>query len=207
MAETGPENAGGEKVEGPLVRLTAAIVLGRWDALRALREAPDVRPDRRWREAVLQCHLFAGFPRVVEAYVVLEESGGLGEPSVDELAAEPDRPERGRVLFDRIYGERADRVRALLERAHPDFARWIEGHAYGRVLTRPGLSAAERELLAVAALAATGQDRQLASHARGAVACGAAPGAVAGVIDELADWVDTETLERARRVVERFSVG
>ena len=52
-----------------LVRLFVGCVLGRWDEVRALRaSAGDREPDRRWREAVLQVHVFAGFPRLVEAY-------------------------------------------------------------------------------------------------------------------------------------------
>ena len=50
-----------------LVRLSAGIALGAWDEVRTLRqEAPAGEPDRAWREIVLQSHLFAGFPRVVE---------------------------------------------------------------------------------------------------------------------------------------------
>jgi 4-carboxymuconolactone decarboxylase len=191
-------------VEAELVRLTVATVLGRWDELRALRSDPGVRPGRRWREALLQTHLFAGFPRVVEAFAVLEPLGGAGQPDPDEVLAEADQPARGRALFDAIYGDRADRVRAVLERAHPDFARWIEGHAYGRTLCRPGLEPAERELLAVAALTATGQDRQLASHARGAVALGATPEAVVDAVEVAAESLDPELADRARRVVSRF---
>lgn len=203
----GPTNGGstGGPLEPELVRLTVAVVLGDWDGLRELRAEEGLRPGPRWREAILQTHLFIGFPRVVEAFAVLETVGGLGTPGPHEVLGDPDRPERGRALFDRIYGTRADRVRGLLERAHPDFAAWIEGHAYGRVLTRPGLEASERELLAVAALTATGQDRQLASHARGAVACGASPEAVARVVDQIRGRVDPEVWDRARRVVERFA--
>ena len=51
-----------------LARLSAAVVLGDWEGLRALRaQAPPGQPDRRWREALLQTHLFAGFPRTIEA--------------------------------------------------------------------------------------------------------------------------------------------
>ncbi len=196
--------------ERRLVRLTLAVCTGDWDALRALRaEAPDGEPDREWREAVLQSHLFAGFPRVVEACEVLAAAGGLGALSEDEVR-ERDRDEirgSGRALFDRIYARRAETVRGVLTDYHPTLERWIEEHAYGRVLARPGLGAAQRELGAVAALAALDQDRQLASHVRGAVHCGASEDAVRAVLDEVADFATEDTTRRARRVVDRFLTG
>ncbi|MCP3919327.1 MAG: hypothetical protein GY711_27635 [bacterium] len=191
-----------------LVQLVATIVLGKWERVTELRHgAPSGEPDREWREAVLQTHLFAGFPRLVEAYGVLAHAGGLGALEPGETRSEPDLPDRGAELFETIYGEQTDLVRDTLENHHPDFARWIAGHAYGRVLTRPGLSAAKRELCAVAALVALGQDRQLASHARGAVRCGATPESVMGVVDAIAGDVSPERIERARNVVVRFGRG
>jgi alkylhydroperoxidase/carboxymuconolactone decarboxylase family protein YurZ len=203
-----------------LVRLFTACVLGRWDEVRAVRAAArGAEPDRRWREAVLQVHVFAGFPRLVEAYGVFETCGGLGAFDPNE-PGEPDEPgeigqigtavdaaARGAQLFETIYGSGADEVRAMLARHHPDFARWILEHAYGRVLARAGLSADRRELLAVAALAALGQDRQLASHARGAVRCGASVGEVHAVLECLRGLVPDERIEAARRVVEKFAAS
>ncbi len=190
-----------------LARLSTAIVLGNWDELRALRAAaPPPEPDRAWREAVLQTHLFAGFPRLVEAYGVLEEAGGLGEPDPGELEREDERAilGRGRELFERIYAGHAARVREGLERRQALFASWIESHAYARVLSRPGLDAATRELLACCALAATAQERQLASHARGALHCGASPSDLEAALTAAADLLEPARLERARRVLERF---
>ena len=199
-----------------LVRLFTACVLGRWDEVRAQRaEAAPGEPDRRWREVVRQVHVFAGFPRLVEAYGVLAEAGGLGAADDGErtqqhadaadagraLAAER---ERGRALFERIYGRDAEAVRALLEGHDADFAAWIEGHAYGRVLARPGLEPALRELCAVAALAALGQQRQLASHARGSLRLGAAADALERALDAVGDLIGPERLLEARRVVARF---
>jgi len=193
-------------LEPRLARLFAAVVLGRWAEVERLRrEAPPGEPDRAWREALLQAHVFAGFPRVVEAYGVLARCGGLGTPGPDEVLAEPDRPERGRALFERIYGERAGAIRADLAAGHPDFAAFIEGHAYGRILSRPGLDPARRELLAVAALAALGQERQLASHARGARRCGAASEDVHAALEAVADLIAPERLADARRVLARFA--
>jgi alkylhydroperoxidase/carboxymuconolactone decarboxylase family protein YurZ len=190
-----------------LVRLFTACVLGRFDVVRELRSsAVPPEPDRRWREAVLQVHVFAGFPRLVEAYGVLAEAGGLGEEGPDErLADEPGARARGRELFDRIYASGAASVRAMLESRHADFAGWIEEHAYGRVLARPGLSADRRELLAVAALAALGQERQLASHARGSLRVGASAAELGATLDAVEDLVEPARLEQARRVVARFA--
>ncbi len=160
--------------------------------------------DRAWRECLLQSHALAGFPRAVEAYEVLAQAGGLGVPGAEEVLAEPDRPQRGRGLFERILEARADLVREALARGHPDFAGFVEGHAYGRILSRPGLELAFRELLCVVALAALGQERQLASHARGAVRFGSAPAEVRAALEAVADLIERERLEGARRVLEVF---
>lgn len=191
---------------GRLLRLSAAICLGNWSALRALRRAaPPGEPDRGWREAVLQAHLFAGFPRVVEACEVLAEDGGLGAPEPAELPAHPDRFAEGRALFDQVYGDLAAPVRARLQAHHPVLAGWIEGHAYGRVLARGGLSPARRELLAVACLAALEQDRQLASHVRGALRVGATAPELQAAVDAVAELLDERALRSARRILERFA--
>lgn len=189
-----------------LARLFTTIVVGDWQGLRDVRlSAPSGEPDRGWREALLQAHVFAGFPRVVEALDVLEDVGGLGALEPGEALAEDEQPARGRELFERIYAEHAPRVRAFLERGHPDFARWIEGHAYGRILSRPGLSAAERELLAVCALAALGQERQLVSHVRGALRCGAEPHDVRQVLNATRAHIGVERCDAALRIAERVA--
>ncbi len=192
--------------ERALVRLSAAIALGRWDVLRDLRRAAaSGEPDRAWREVVLQSHLFAGFPRVVEACGVLAEEGGLGTLEPDERAPARPRVLEGRALFERIYAEQTGAVRAALAASHPALARWIEEHAYGSVLARPGLAPDRRELCAVAALASQGQDRQLASHARGAVRLGASADEVRETLEAIADLLDGPARERARDVIEHFA--
>ena len=194
-----------------LVRLTVALVLGNWEELGELRRAaPEGEPDRSWREAVLQTHLFAGFTRLVEGCEVLHAAGGLGTPGEDELeAAGPvdsdGLAEAGRPLFDTIYGDGAASVRERLGAHHPLLARWVAEHAYGRVLARVGLTARERELLAVGALVATAQDRQLASHARGAVRCGATANEVLAVAELVRPSIAKEAHDRARGVLERFA--
>lgn len=196
-------------VEQRLARLFTAAVLGRFDVVRHVRsQAAHGEPDRRWREAVLQVHVFAGFPRLVETYGVLASLGGLGRPDADELhdaLSDEDAHARGRSLFERIYREDSAAVRTMLESHDASFASWIEEHAYGRVLARPGLAADRRELLAVCALAALGQDRQLASHVRGALRCGATRDEVDAALHAVADLIEPARLERARELVTHFT--
>jgi alkylhydroperoxidase/carboxymuconolactone decarboxylase family protein YurZ len=190
-----------------LVRLFAACVLGRFDVVRDVRgAAPQKEPDRAWRETLLMVHVFAGVPRAVECYDVLAECGGLGTVDAAEAREAPDAHALGLALFERIYGRAQGDVRAKLAAAHPIFAASVLEHAYGRILAREGLDAARREVLACAALSALGQERQLASHARGAVRCGAGAATVLAALDTIADLITAERLDSARRVVERFAL-
>jgi 4-carboxymuconolactone decarboxylase len=72
----------------------------------------------------------------------------------------------------------------------------VEG--YGKVLSRPGLDLARRELCIVAACAAAGQDRQLHSHLHGALNAGASAEVVSQALQALDDLVDGERLTTAR---------
>jgi len=194
-----------------LLRWFLACTLGNWEeAARARREAGPGEPDRRWREAWLQVHLFAGIPRQVEAAQVLALAGGLGEPDPDEIDRTSDLEQRARgsEFFDRIYAGDSQPVRAMLARGHPEFERWVLEHAYGRVLSRPGLAPERRELLAVVALAALGQERQLASHARGALRCGATPEELDEALEAVLDLVEPEhpgRIAEARRMLARLA--
>jgi 4-carboxymuconolactone decarboxylase len=125
------------------------------------------------------------------------------EPASDE------RRRRGREVWDRVYADQADEVLGWLGTLAPELPGWVLDDAYGRVLSRPGLSLAERELLGVAALALMGLAAPLASHMRGAVRNGsnaqavgdtlracrglAAPNALA-VIDQALQRLDRNVL-------------
>ncbi len=113
-------------------------------------------------------------------------------PPPSEPAGGPDDHEaRGRELFGRIYGHRTADVEAWLRDLHPDFARFTLQHAYGQVMTRPFLPPRDRELMAVAMLAACGLKGQLRAHVRGALHCGATPDEVR---DAAADYPGSSDL-------------
>jgi 4-carboxymuconolactone decarboxylase len=81
--------------------------------------------------------------------------------------------ERGRKLFERLYGESGAQTLRTLEQAAPDLARYIVEFAFGEVFSRPGLDLKTRELATVAVLAAQGNAAaQLRAHLHGALNAG-----------------------------------
>ena len=74
---------------------------------------------------------------------------------------------------------------------------------YGRVLSRPGLGARERELITVAALAALGWQRQLVSHVLGALRIGASESATHAALELGASAADARGRGIARRTWRR----
>ncbi|HYM80663.1 MAG TPA: carboxymuconolactone decarboxylase family protein [Candidatus Limnocylindria bacterium] len=82
---------------------------------------------------------------------------------------------QGAALCRRVYGPVMPRLLESVQALHPDLATWMVEQGYGRVLSRPGLGARERELVTVAVLAQSGWERQLVSHLLGAARLGAEP--------------------------------
>src|SRR6185436_21056737 len=107
---------------------------------------------RSRREAALQVAAYGGFPRTIEGLALLAERAPSAGPAATERTAD-DRRRAGRDVWDKVYAEQADEVLAWLGTLAPELPGWVLDDAYGRVLSRPGLSLAERELLGVAALA------------------------------------------------------
>ena len=189
--------------ERRLCQIFGAAVMGHWERLRQLRQKlPPEEVNRGLREALLQVHLFAGVPRSVESWAVILEAGGAGEVETGELL-EPD-PAAGMALFTRIYASDSQAVRMMLERQHPLHAQWVLSHAYGQVLAREGLSARMREVLACVALALTGQERQLVSHARGAVRCGATREELLEAVEAVHGLDEGGRLAAAEETIERY---
>ena len=158
-----------------LVLALVATWRGDWKLLAAAagRGKDRGQPRQDFEETLLQAVLFAGFPRVVTAFETLAETWpaatapiGGGLPVAEQTAA-------GHALFGAIYGRNEQAVHAMLRSFHAEFHDFVLEAAYGRILSRPGLSAQHREILASGVLAAQDQLRQFVGHARGAMNFGA----------------------------------
>ncbi|HKK27460.1 MAG TPA: carboxymuconolactone decarboxylase family protein [Gemmatimonadota bacterium] len=143
---------------------------------RAARSAEEGELEARAvEEALLQTYLFVGFPAALTAMSAWRER--TGEPPADgapdPVAAVGRARERGEEVCRVVYGPLYERLRQNVRRLHPDLDRWMIREGYGKVLGRPGLELAGRELCIVALLAAAGRGPQLHSHLRGALRAGA----------------------------------
>ena len=74
---------------------------------------------------------------------------------------------------------------------------------YGKVLSRPGLDLARRELCVVAQTAVLSAERQLHSHLRGALHAGATPALVEEVLALVSADLEAAADQLARRTWQR----
>jgi alkylhydroperoxidase/carboxymuconolactone decarboxylase family protein YurZ/ADP-ribose pyrophosphatase YjhB (NUDIX family) len=151
----------------------------------------------RVAEALLQVVPYAGFPRAIAAFAA-------ARPLLGAAGAESETPRDGAPAFRAVYGETAARVEAGLAALHPTLKAWTFDFAYGRVLSRPGLSPVEREVLAVGILAAMGGlPDPFLGHARAALRLGASRGDLAAVVQSLPPDVSDDRRQEALALLGR----
>jgi 4-carboxymuconolactone decarboxylase len=156
-----------------LLRLSAALGTRHAGAIHAEMEVAREEADARAvEEVILQAHLFVGFPDTLNALATWREVSGLPAPAAsDEDPAE--WTARGERVCAAVYGANYAKLRENVRGLHPDVDGWMVTGGYGRVIGRPGLDLATRELCLVALLAVWKVPRQLHSHLRGALNTGA----------------------------------
>ncbi|MEK7704332.1 MAG: carboxymuconolactone decarboxylase family protein [Myxococcota bacterium] len=125
-------------------------------------------------EVILQTHLFAGYPRTINALgAVRPLTKALSTASVWESRGEATWRAEGTRLCHAIYGASYGPLRRRISELHVDLDRWMVEVGYGRVLSRPGPTARVRELCVLAVLAGQNVAPQLRSHIQGAFNVGA----------------------------------
>jgi 4-carboxymuconolactone decarboxylase len=186
-----------------LCRLAATIAVGTEpDMRRAMRDAVERAVPPEWvEEVVLQSYLFAGFPRALNASREWRRASGRPAPHEDRAAAYDDVDAwrtAGEKTCETVYGAFYERLRHNIRELHPALDTWMIVEGYGKVLSRPGLDLARRELCIVAVCAAAEQDRQLHSHLHGARNAGASPGEIDGALAAADGFLDADARMRVR---------
>jgi 4-carboxymuconolactone decarboxylase len=160
--------------EAQRVLVLGSAALAGGDGVRlesALRAAAGSANVAEVEEMLLQSYLFLGYPAALRGLAVWRRVSGRAAPAPvrdeDEWAA------RGAATCSRVYGGQYDRLRQNIAALHPDMERWMVVEGYGKVLGRPGLELATRELCIIALLAPQEAAPQLYAHLRGALNAGA----------------------------------
>lgn len=184
-----------------VVRLAAVLTVGSESDVRvALSDAlAGIRP--AWvEEVILQTYLFAGFPRALNAAREWRRVSGRAAPTVEDDQEGDERffVQRGEVTCATVYGDFYSPLRNNIKRLHPALDTWMIVGGYGRVLGRPQLDLARRELCIVASCAVARQDRQLHSHLHGARNAGASDEAITQTLDTLNDLLAVHDVARYR---------
>lgn len=191
-----PEAAGGRR--RALLEVAAALGTRDADIVRgALVHAASTADEAAVGEVILQSHLFVGFPDALNALAVWREVSGAPAPaSSGETAAEWEA--RGERVCEAVYGRNYLKLRENVRGLHPDFEGWMVAGGYGRVIGRPGLDLATRELCIAALLAVWNVPRQLHSHLRGALNAGASVADVDEAVEVACAVMDAAAAGRAR---------
>jgi 4-carboxymuconolactone decarboxylase len=180
-----------------LVRLAAVVAAGSEQAIREEIATAHGRAPAAWvEELVLQSYLFAGFPRALNAM----REWRRYEPEVVTSSGSSDADTRfadGVATCSAVYGSMYERLRQNIRALHPSLDEWMITEGYGKVLSRPALDLARRELCVIAACAAGGQDRQLHSHLHGAMNVGVPTKVIEQSLSALSDILGAK---RARAV-------
>ena len=181
-----------------LVRLAVAVAVGDQKLLaERVGEALAAETPKTWvEELLLQSILMVGYPRALVATGVWRQVSVPPPPVASDRIGREDWTIAGERICRIVYGDNYDRLRSNVAALHPTLDDWMISEGYGRVLSRPGLDLARRELCTVAQLAVLRSPRQLHSHLLGALNAGSTPSDLHAVLEVIRDDLDPE----ARRV-------
>ena len=159
-----------------LLRVTLAIARGDEAATRdRMRAAQAVGVPALWvEELLLQSLLNVGYPLSLAAFAVWRELAGPSTQDGEPLrhGDHPRWTERGQLLCADVYGRTYHKLLVNLRGLHPALEALVVVDAYGKLLGRPGLDAARREICTLAAITMLEAPRQLHAHLRGALNLG-----------------------------------
>jgi 4-carboxymuconolactone decarboxylase len=150
----------------------------------------------------LQTYLFAGYPATINAFILLNEVAGSDREFLREEPASLEQwQERGEEFCRKVYGSQYESLIHNMKQLHPDLADWMILEGYGKVLSRPFLSPAVRELLTIAMTAVQQVERQFYSHVRGALNVGASPQQITSVFDQVKSYLDENAYRHYQQIL------
>jgi len=152
-----------------LALISAASVLRKEKLFKELlSESKDKRvTSRKVYETILQTYLFAGFPTALSSLRILNDyfpNNKFKKGNSLKIVT----LEEGAKTCKKIYGKKFNKLISNIKSFSPELADWLVVDGYGKVLSRRGLTLAERELSIISILTVQKFESQLYSHIKGA---------------------------------------
>ena len=125
-----------------------------------------------FRETIYQCAPFIGFPKTLNALVILNETfkeRGIKTPLKSTATVEEnERYEKGFAIQNPLYGDEIEKaLSGLPDDMGKDVSGFLTEVCFGDFYTRGGLDIKTRELLVISILVTTGNTNTLKSHIEG----------------------------------------
>lgn len=145
------------------------------------------------RESIYHVTPYIGFAKTTAAVEIMDgvfKKHGIKLPLEKQgTTTDEDRFERGLDFQVRTYGESITKMRAAVPAYQKHLQDDLSAFCFGDIYTRGTLNLKMREMLTVAAIGTLGIEAQFRSHVNGALAAGATPEEVIGVITTMNPYV------------------
>lgn len=123
-------------------------------------------------EALLQIHLFSGYPASIEGLSLLQEVYNEEPAAIEEYNVQLFK-QRGEKLCRDIYTTVFEKMNKRMHSFSPELSEWMIIDGYGKTLSRANLDIQTRELINICILSLGKWKQQVISHIRGALHVGA----------------------------------
>ena len=122
-------------------------------------------------EALLQIHLFSGYPASIEGLSLLQEVYNEKPAAIEEYNVQLFK-QRGEKLCRDIYTTVFEKMNKRMHSFSPELSEWMIIDGYGKTLSRANLDIQIRELINICILSLGKWKQQVISHIRGALHVG-----------------------------------
>jgi 4-carboxymuconolactone decarboxylase len=123
-------------------------------------------------EALLQIHLFSGYPASIEGLSLHQEVYNEEPAAIEEYNVQLFK-QRGEKLCRDIYTTVFEKMNKRMHSFSPELSEWMIIDGYGKTLSRANLDIQTRELINICILSLGKWKQQVISHIRGALHVGA----------------------------------
>jgi alkylhydroperoxidase/carboxymuconolactone decarboxylase family protein YurZ len=165
------------------------------DILKRAKSA-NVKPEKLY-EAILQTYLFCGFPSTIES---LKAFNKVFNYKADEYNVSNIKSS-GQKVCKIIYGANYLKLLKNMASISPDLKNWMIEEGYGKVLSRPGLTLKQRELINASILSTSYFPVQLLSHLIGALNAGSSKQELQSVIKQTQKYNSKANIKKALKML------